>query len=218
MGYKAWMLLVAFAAAGFAGCQGSTDSGEVPSASAARAQSQPAVTQTVQGPSWGSQAQTPPTDTSTPAGATAVFLDALRRGDDATILQMYTLLARQQASELNQHFAPRGSDTARFQVGQVELVEGNGARVASSWTDLDQDGRPHTLEFVWKLRRELPGWRVSGMEVTPFPGEPPVHLDFENLQETMRKVDQLAEEIHRRNETAAGEAQQAKKSQAPALR
>jgi hypothetical protein len=218
MGCKHWMLLVALAAAGFAGCQGSTDSGQAPSSSDPQPQSERADTQTAQGPAPARQVQTPPIDTSTPAGATAVFLDALRRGNDQTILQMYTERARQQAGEVNQHFAPRGSDTARFEIGQVEAVGENGARTACTWTDLDQDGRRHTLEFVWMLRREAPGWRVAGMAATPFPGEPPVLLDFENLRETMRKVDLLEEEIRRRQEATVRQAQQAKKSETPPLR
>jgi hypothetical protein len=130
---------------------------------------------------------------------------------------MYSERARQQASELNQHFAPRGSDTARYTVGQVENVGEGLVGVACTWTDLDQDGRPHTLEFVWTLRQEAQGWRVAGMAVTPFPGEGMVFLDFENLRETMQKVDQLAEEIRRRN-SAAAQAQQARNSEAPPLR
>ena len=214
---KHGMLLAALAVAGLSGCQGSTESSEAPSSSAAPTQAEHVDAQTTQGPATGRQVQTPPTDTSTPERATAVFLDALRRGDDETILQMYTERARQQAGELNQHFAPRGSDTAEFAVGQVESVGDSGARVACTWTDLDKDGNPHTLQFVWALRREPLGWRVAGMVVTPFPGEPPLLLDFENLRETMRKVDLLAEEIRRRDEVAARQ-QQAKKSETPALR
>jgi hypothetical protein len=210
------MLLAALAAAALTGCQGSTDSNQA-SSSGSQAQTEQAGAPAPQGAAADRQLPTPPADTSSPAAATAVFLDALRRGDDEMILQMYTQRARQQASELEHHFAPRGSDTARYTVGQAAIVGQGVSHVACTWTDLDQDGDFHTLEFVWALRQEQVGWRVAGMVVTPFPGEPPVLLDFENLAETMRKVDQLAEEIHRRN--AAGiQAQQAKKSETPVLR
>ena len=217
MGCKHWMLLVAVAVAGLTGCQNSTNSSETASSPGAPAQAERAEAPTAQTPAANTQVHTPPTDTSTPAGATAVFLDALRRGDDERLLGMYTTRARQQANELNQHFAPRGSDTAQYTVGRVESVAENLVGVACTWTDLDQDGNPHTLEFVWTLRQEPEGWRVSGMAVTPFPGEAPVFLDFENLSATLSKVDKLAEEIARRQKMAASQPQQAKKSEAPAL-
>ena len=66
---------------------------------------------------------------------------------------------------------------------------------------------------LWMLRREPRGWRVAGMAATPFPGEPPVLLDFENLEATIEKVNLLAEEIRRRDETAPREAQQPQNSQ-----
>ena len=226
-----WMLLAALAVAALAGCEGSTDSGEAPSSSGAAPQSEQAGVPTAQAgvptaqagvpmaqqPAAGRQVPTPPPDTSTPAKATTVFLDALRRGDDEMILQMYSQRARQQANEHRQHFTPKGSDTAQFRVGQVESMGNGVSHVACAWTDLDQDGNLHTLEFVWALRQEPLGWRVAGMVITPFPGEPPVLLDFENLPETIGKIDQLTEEIHRRN-APAGEIQQAKNSEAAGLR
>ena len=78
--------------------------------------------------------------------------------------------------------------------------------MACTWTDLDQEGKPHTLEFLWMVRREAPGWRVAGMAAVPFPGEPPVLLDFENLEETKRKLSLLEEEVRRRAEADARQA------------
>ena len=68
------------------------------------------------------------------------------------------------------------------------------------------------------VRREPRGWRVAGMAATPFPGEPPVLLDFENLEETIRKVNLLAEEIRRRGEMENREAQQPENPQDPLRR
>jgi len=195
-----WMLLLVFLAVGLVGCQGSTGPGENPAPANAEAQRADGCTQMGGELPRGESEHADPNDTSKPAAAVSVFLDALRRGDDKKILDMYTVRAREQASQLNEHFAPRGSDTAQFQVGQVEHLPHGVARVASTWTDLDQDGQRHTLEFFWRLRREPDGWRVAGMEATPFPGELPLLLDFENLEETIRKVNLLAEEIQRRAE------------------
>ena len=205
---KQWMLLLLFVAAGSAGCGSSSGSGEHATPANATAQRAGAETQTSGQLTRAESEPSVSNDTSEPAAAVAVFLEALRRGDDDKILEMYTVRAREQATGRNEHFAPRGSDTAQFQVGQVEYLDQDGARVACTWTDLDQDGQTHTLEFVWMVRREPQGWRVAGMAATPFPGEPPVLLDFENLEETIRRVNLLAEEIGRRDEMENREAQQ----------
>ncbi|MFH1920446.1 MAG: hypothetical protein ABIP48_11240 [Planctomycetota bacterium] len=205
---KHWMLLLTLLAAGLAGCGGSSESREdAPSANAAapHAGAQAPTDGQLAGPD---SKQSVSDDTSEPATAVSVFLDALRCGDDVKILQMYTVRAREEAAQPGEHFAPRGSDTAQFQVGQVEYVSEEGARVACTWTDLDQDGQPHTVDLLWMVRREVPGWRVAGMAAVPFPGEPPVLLDFENLEETKQKLDLLEEEIRQRSETEPREAQQ----------
>lgn len=211
---KHWMLVLAVVAVGFVGCSGSSGpGGDLASGSA---ETQPAGVQNAQTagqPLADGAVQTSPEDTSQPAGAVFAFLDALRRGDDEKILAMYTVRAREEVARLDQQFAPRGSDTARFQVGKVEYLNEAGARVACTWTDLDQDGQPHTLDFLWMVRREPQGWRVAGMAATPFPGEPPVLLDFENLQETIEKVNLLAEEIRRRGEMGTRAARQPENSQ-----
>ncbi len=212
---KHGMLLLALLIVGLVGCQGSTGAGEDPTA--ANPQGQAAADQPPTSAS-GLSDQTVPNDTSEPAAAVAVFLDAVRRGDDARIMELYTVRAREEAARLNEHFAPRASDTARFQVGNVEYVTDDGARVGCAWTDLDQNGQPHTMEFLWTLRREPSGWRVAGMVATPFPEENPVLFDFENLDETIRKVNLLAEEIARREQLGTREALETKKSEDPTLR
>ncbi len=214
------MLLVAIAVAGLTGCQGSNDEGESapPDASAqvAPAESSSGAQTAAGAPNM--PEPTVPNDTSSPGAAAAVFLDAVRRGDDARILEMYTVRAREEAAKLNEHFAPRGSDTAQFEVGEVEKLADDAARVACRWSDLDQNGQRHTMEFLWTMRRESEGWRVAGMVATPFPGENPVLLDFENLDETIEKVNRLAENIRQRDAAAAGEATTAKKSPDPVQR
>jgi hypothetical protein len=213
-------MLLAFLIVGLVGCQGSTDPGEAaaPAGAPGQAAGGPQARHDPPTGTFGASDETVVHDTSEPAAAVAVFLDAVRRGDDEKILQLYTVRARQEATRLKEHFAPKGSDTAQFTVGNVEYLAEDGARVACTWSDLDQVGQRHTMEFLWTLRREPQGWRVAGMVATPFPGEDPVLLDFENLDETIQKVNLLAEEIRRREETGTPEALEAKKSEDPVRR
>jgi len=192
MCYRYGMFPMALAAALMAGCGGSGDSGEGTGAAATPTQTGAAV----------------PGAVPDPAQAVTAFLEAVRSGDDATAAAMFTETARQKAAEMNIEVAPKGSDTARFQVGQVEYVDPSLAKVPSSWSDYDPQGDLRTDQMAWMLRREPEGWRVAGMAATVFEGEPPLLLDFENPEETLRKLDSLREEIIRRSEQEALQAAQ----------
>ncbi len=101
--------------------------------------------------SGGAQASAPADG---PAAAVAEFLGAVRSGDDAKTASMLTKLARQKTAELNMVVAPPGSDTAQFEVGQVEYRGEDGARVQSVWSDLDENSQRRTDKLIWLLRRE----------------------------------------------------------------
>lgn len=144
--------------------------------------------------------------TADPVSAVKVFLEAVRTGDDEKVVQLFSELAREQAGKLNRQFAPVGSDTARYEVfNDVEYLAPDGARVKSTWTDLDSQGKPRTDEITWMLRKEADGWRIAGMATVIFEGEPPLLLDFENMPETLKKIELLSQEIERR----AAQSQQA---------
>lgn len=153
-----------------------------------------------------------------PVEAVTQFLEAVRTGNDDVATKMFTPLARQKASELGIQVAPRGSDTARFEVGSVEMLGADGARVASKWSDLNKNGQTRTDEITWMLRRETEGWRVAGMAAVVFEGEPPLLLDFEQPEETMKRLDMLREEVQRRmaKDDAAGQRNQASQPIQPA--
>lgn len=185
---KHWVLVTTLAAVVLLGCKGS------------------------EGPDENPQSVQSVDDTGEPARAVAVFLDALRRGDDQKILQMYTALAREQVLRSDVAFAPKASDTATFEVGEVEYLAEDGARVACTWTDLGEDG-PQTLEFLWMVRREPAGWRVAGVAAYAYPGEEPLLLDLEkSLEESLRQRDLLEEDMLHR---ADGERLQAQQPDVP---
>lgn len=205
MWYRHWMLLLAFLAVGTVGCGGSNGSGGA---------STPEDAGTQAGATLGGK--TPGASTSAnmsgPAKAVYQFLEAVRRGDDQKAAEMFTRLARQKAAEMDIQVAPQGSDTAKFTVGEVEYLAEDVAGVKSTWTDLDQNGAVRTDEMAWMLRREPEGWRVTGMAATVFQGEPPLLLDFEKPQETLRKLESLRGEIRRRAEMEKLHAQQPENS------
>jgi hypothetical protein len=136
------------------------------------------------------------------------FLEAIKTGDETKSNDLLTPLARQKTGEMDMAVAPMGSESASFTVGDVELPEEGGgemAHVASTWTDVDDDGQPRTDEILWVLRHEEQGWRIAGMATKVFQDAPPLLLNFEDPAD-MRRKQQLAEaEMERRAREAARE-------------
>lgn len=153
-----------------------------------------------------------------PAGAVRDFLEAVRTGDDGQAAAMLTDLARTKTAEQNIEVAPRGSDTAKYEVGEVEMLADDGARVSATWTDLDHTGQSQTNRMQWMVRKQPAGWRIAGMAAEVFAGEPPLLLDFEKPEETLQKLEKLREEVRRRAESATAQARQPENASAPVQR
>jgi hypothetical protein len=72
--------------------------------------------------------------------------------------------------------------------------------VAFTWTDLDENGKPQSDPAWCVMRRESNGWRVVGVALTVFEGEPPLLLNFENPTEVLKKQEWLRQELARRSQ------------------
>jgi hypothetical protein len=142
--------------------------------------------------------------TDTPEKAAHEFLEALRQGNDVKATQMLSKLAREKTAALNRNLTPSASDTAQFTVGEAEYVTDDGARVACTWSDKDERGTTIEDSHIWVLRREAEGWRIAGVAVEIFKGEPPLLLNFENPDDMIKKERWARQEILKR---AAQEAQ-----------
>jgi len=155
------------------------------------------------------QASFPPPDQ-----AVFTFLEAVRVGNDTEASNMLTPVAREKTQAMQLVVAPPGSDTASFEVLETELVAEDAAHVASKWTDLDDEGKPHTDDILWILRLEENGWRIAGMGTKLFEDEPPLYLNFEDPEDMLRKQKLAEEEIMRRAEAA--DAQESRQARNPA--
>jgi hypothetical protein len=158
----------------------------------------------------------PPAKMDGPEGAVCQFLEAMRAGDDQKTEALFTATARQRIQEEKIAVAPRGSDTVRFELGKAEYLADDGARVACKCSDLDADGEKHTDEMTVMVRKEADGWRVAGMALTVFDGEPPVLLNFEEPKEVQEKLGRVRQEIARRLAKEAEQPQRPEDS-APAV-
>jgi hypothetical protein len=127
-----------------------------------------------------------------PAAALGQFLEAVRTGKDQQTNHMLTAKARTTLAQLGGGgLTPPASDTARFTVGKVDLIGQDGARVASTWTCLDKDGKPVSRQMLWVMRHEAEGWRVAGVAWTIIEDQPPLLLNFEDKEELLRKAQWL---------------------------
>ena len=170
-----------------------------------------------QEPTQGEQEKTTKADG--PSAAVHRFLEAARTGNDKVTTAMLTKLARQSLEKLGRSMSPSASDTARFEIVEVQMVAEDGARVCCVWTDLDKDNHEKSYEMVWMARKEEEGWRIAGMATEVFKGEPPLVLNFENPDELLEKEKMLGEEIRRREAAQAapqGRAPQGRTAQQPA--
>lgn len=147
-------------------------------------------------------------DKGTPDQAVAEFLEAVRVGNEEKAGAMLTELARKKTQEFNMTVAPPGSETAAFEVGEVELVAEGSAHVACKWTDIGDNKKPHTDEIVWILRQETQGWRIAGMATRIFDNELPLLLNFEDPEDMVRKQEMAEAEMMRRTNPKVEQAKQ----------
>jgi hypothetical protein len=135
--------------------------------------------------------------TTTPPDAVKAFLQAIKVGDEKTADDMLTKIARDETKKADLHVAPPGSDTANYKIGK-HVIEGKEAKVSSTWTDVDEEGKPQTDEIVWLLKQEPEGWRICGMATELFPDEEPLILNFENPKDMIEKQEKAEAEMVRR--------------------
>lgn len=167
---------------------------------------------------------TPPPTANLAAGAAngpdrivAQFLEAVRTGDDKQAASLLTPLARSKTEEMEMVVAPPGSETAHYEVLDVQQV-GEQVHVASHWTELDTDGLKHVDRVVWVLKQVPEGWRISGMTASAFSGAEPILLNFEDPADMLEKQQQAEEELARRSAQSLPAPQSLRSSSGPAVR
>jgi hypothetical protein len=144
------------------------------------------------------------------------FLEAVRTGNSEPAAAMLSVTARKKTAEMDLEVAPQGSASASFEVGECEMLEGNGAHVHCLWANT-VDGETHTDEIIWVLRNDPEGWRIVGMITQVFEDMDPIALDFEDPANMQAQQATVEAEIAKRTEQAPEEGappRQAKNSEA----
>lgn len=140
-----------------------------------------------------------------PKQALSKFLNAVKAGDDEGAAAMLTTVAREKTSAMGLNVAPPGSDTATFEILQIEMKGDAGAYVACAWTDTDENGDKSTDDVVWVMAREEAGWRIAGMVAKVFPDQDAIVFNFEDPEAMIRKQEMAQQEMERRAAAALGQ-------------
>jgi hypothetical protein len=99
-------------------------------------------------------------DNRRPEEVVRVFCEGLRAGDKPGVDAMLTATARK-----HNVLTPQKTDT-QFTIGKSVYQSESQAEVETTWTTLDEQGKPFINAAVWTLRLEPEGWRVFGMKTT----------------------------------------------------
>ena len=165
----------------------------------------------------GCSAAAPAGDVAAPAKQTVVgFLEAVKRGDDATARGLLSVAARTKTEEMGISIAPPVADTATYAVRDCEVVSDAGdiVHVGTTWTDVDGEGFQSSENVVWVVRLDPEGWRVVGMAMRVFEDLPPLLLNFEDPEDMLAKQEMVAKELERR--ATAGQAAAPQTARQPA--
>lgn len=191
------------------GCGGG-DSGSAPStasssetspATTAPAQATPAPMEIVQDGS------------NTPAAeSVAIFLDSLRRGNEAGANGVLTLKAREELAKTSYVIQPLGTPEGQFQIGRVSYSDDyqDTALVECLWQEPANAGEQAvSMDIVCEVRKENVGWRISGIAVSIPETEETLVLDFEDAVALQQTIDLATGQTQPQQPTQTGTGQPA---------
>lgn len=171
------------------GCGGS-DSGDAPSTAS--------TSETSQETTAPAQTSSAPMEivqdgSSTPAAeSVAIFLDSLRRGNEAAANGVLTLKAREELAKTSYVIQPLGTPEGQFKIGRVSYSDDyqDSALVECLWQEPASAGEQAvSMDIVCEVRKENVGWRISGIAVSIPETEEALILDFEDAVALQRTID-----------------------------
>ena len=129
-----------------------------------------------------------------PAQPVAIFLDALRKGDERAANGVLTNLARQELPKTTWQIQPLGSPAGQYKIGRVSFPYADDTKVAlveCTWTEPPVEGNTQeVMDIVCEVKQEAEGWRISGIAQN-IPGtEQAMLLDFEDAVSLQATIDE----------------------------
>lgn len=123
----------------------------------------------------------------TPASeVVAVFLDYLKAGDDAQALALLTKAAQTELAAHDFQFDALGAAQCTYTLGRTYYFDETktGGLVEAKLTGPAEDGTEVSNEVLFNLRIEEGNWRLYGVAVDIGENQPPLAIDFEDMQDS----------------------------------
>ena len=111
------------------------------------------------------------------------FWEAVRLGDADQAITLLSPSAQKCIRDNEYDFVPPASNTMKYKIGEVEIVDGNQAVVDSIWTDIDGDGNTYDEQMSLALRLVNGRWCIFGMAADMGPNQPPMVMNLESPEE-----------------------------------
>ena len=115
--------------------------------------------------------------------------------------EMLSSAARRNLERTQMEFGIPAGLGMTYEIVSTEMFGRSGAQVECRFMEESPGatGGPENVtsqSCCWVLRQEpVRGWRVTGAIVPAIPGMEPILLDFENMEETLRKIAAVQREL-----------------------
>ncbi|MDO4576323.1 MAG: hypothetical protein Q4D98_14040 [Planctomycetia bacterium] len=140
-----------------------------------------------------------------PIRMTYYFIRALQLQNEKAVLSMLTEDALAERLSRNIPLGPdylRETDVDLGNVQYLQDEQGNpvGAHVGTTWLlpDPENKDEKYQEQIAWVFRKEADTWRVAGMIAVLDPKYPPILVNFENIDETLKQYQSIEAEIEER--------------------
>ena len=111
------------------------------------------------------------------------FWESVRLGDANQAITLLSPVAQKCIRENEYDFVPPASNTMKFEIGEIEIIDKSQAVVDSVWTDIDGDGNPYHEQMSLALRQVEGRWCIFGMAADMGPNQQPMIMNLESPEE-----------------------------------
>ena len=147
---------------------------------------------------------------------TYYFVKALQANDEQAVFGMLTGEAYSERVRTKIPLTPSFPENVDILMGNVQYLQDEenqlvGAQVGTTWTETDPTDESQTIEnhLVWVLRpegKETVHWRVAGMICIVDPQLDPIQVNFEDMEESMKRYAEIEKQLEELEQSSAGSA------------
>jgi hypothetical protein len=124
------------------------------------------------------------------------FMNLMQSGNRIGAENLLTTTALTVTTRAGLQLEPMGGPTAVYKVRNVRYATTKQKLAQVECSVIDTvDGEEYEMNVTWLVRKQSPGWRISGVMLELEPGQVPDLLSFENIQDVNRIKRLAGEEV-----------------------